>query len=135
MKEEAKFQIRGSVVRAYDKAIGKWQVVCLQLKVSGGKEDAADDELEVNVWQDELKDVARSCQGRQALVLGRLRCKRNQHGFLNPTLSADAILVEPDTRRAYGAAAPAPTAHERSKANGFTPAEIHADMADDDIPF
>lgn len=132
MKEEARFQIRGRVVRAYDKVVGQWKVVCLVVKVAAGKE-GAEDEHEVNVWDKELQEVARRCQGRQALILGRLRCQRNQNGYVNPKLSAEALLVEPAEPAAYGAAAP--TAHERAKANGFTPEQVHEELADDDIPF
>ena len=141
MKEEARVQFRGRVERVFDKAVGQWQVVCLLLKVAGGKEGAPDDEFEVNVWQDELKAVARRCQGRQALVVGRVRCKRNANGYLNPTFSAEALLVEPEEvgsrksdvggdRREAGV-----SQHERAKANGFTPEQVHEELAEDDIPF
>lgn len=154
MKEETRFQFTGRVASTYDKAVGQRQVVCLVLRVAAGKEGETEDELEVNVWRDELKEVARRCQGRQALVLGRARCKRNQHGYLNPTFSADAILVEPGTGRAYGAADSAGAPPRQGYANGgvsrrdmpsapapqqtqtfSAKAALGEDMAADDIPF
>lgn len=150
MKEEARFQIRGRVERAYDKVAGKWQIVCLTVKAAAVK-DGAEGEYEVEVWDDQLKELARACKGKAALLLGRIRSRRNENGYVNPRFSLDAIMVEPaaapvELRRGepgtvHAAGATAPTPHRQAKANGYQPQPEdplpweEENMAKDDIPF
>lgn len=149
MKEEARFQIRGTVKHVGQKSAGQRVFTEMIVKVAGYQQNAPD-EHEIAVWDDELAPVARAAAGRQALIIGRLRSSRNQHGYCNERLVADAVLVEPTAGHAHGASSweePAqPTAHETAKANGyqpqperggrsFTPAQVHEELADEDIPF
>lgn len=134
MKEEARFQIRGEVTGLLDETYKDSVRFSLVVRVALGQDKNA--WLKVAVWGNELCRVARACKGRHVLVIGRMSGGQSQSGYYNAYLSADAILVEPGSERAYGAADPAPpqTQRQQATANGYAPPTMpHED--DSDIPF
>lgn len=52
-------------------------------------------EYKISLWNEELKNAAYSCIGKNVLVLGRLISKKGKADILNVFLHADDIFVEP----------------------------------------
>ena len=119
MKHEARFQIRGTVTDCRDETYGESKRSSLTLRVQVSQDKTA--LFNLSVWDAELCRVAAACRGKHVLVLGRLTGGKNERGYFNVWLAADAIMVEPGTVHAAGASAPAPSPHRHAKANGYQP--------------
>lgn len=141
MKHESRFQIRGVVTDCRDETYQESRKCALVLKVQVSQDKAF--LFEVSVWDEWLCRVAARCKGKNVLVLGRLTGGKNERGYFNVWMRAEALMVEPGSERAAGGVAPAAPAaaqHAQAKANGYQPQADEPlpweeNMANDDIPF